>query len=179
MTRMMMIDPNEATGAAGDLLSKTQAQLGRTPNLYRAMANAPAALDGYLAFRGALQSGVLSNEMRERIALLAAEDNGCGYCVSAHMFRGAKIGISAEELARARAATSDDAKVAAGLAFAREVIARKGDVSDDALTTVRAAGWSDAEIGEMVAHIALNAFSNYFSHVARPDLDFPDVDMRR
>jgi len=171
--RMAMIDPQSATGAAKDLLAKTQAQLGRTPNLYRAMANAPAALDGYLSFRNALQSGVLTKEMRERIALLTAEDNGCEYCVSAHLFRGEKIGMSQADLAGTREARSEDPRIAAGLAFVRGVMAHKGDVSDDTLAAMRAASWSDEEIGEIVAHVALNVFSNYFNHVARPELDFP------
>ncbi len=175
MPRFTMIDPANATGAAKVMLDQTQAQLGRVPNLYRAMANAPAALSGYLNFRGALVKGALENAMREQLALLVAEDNGCEYCVSAHVFRGRKIGICEGEIAANRHADAADPKTAAALKFARAVLASKGAVSDEALATARGAGWSDEELGEIVAHVALNVFSNYFNHVALPELDFPRV----
>jgi uncharacterized peroxidase-related enzyme len=175
MSRLPTLDPAVADGAAKELLEKTQSQLGRVPNLYRTMANGPAALDGYLSFRAALVRGKLSNQLREQLALLVAEENNCEYCVSAHNFRGQKIGIPQEELAANRRAEASDAKTAAALQFARAVTQARGAVSDTELAAVRTAGWSDAEIAEIVAHVALNAFSNYFNHVAQPELDFPRV----
>jgi uncharacterized peroxidase-related enzyme len=168
-----MLDPEEATGPLKELLDKTQKQLGRVPNLYRAMAQAPAALEGYLDFRGALTRGRLGLRFREQLALLVAEDNGCGYCVAAHTFRGEKVGLAAAELVATRNAEAADGRTAAALRFARLVVAQRGNVADGDLDAVRAAGWSDGEIAEIVAHVALNVFSNYFSQLARPDLDFP------
>jgi uncharacterized peroxidase-related enzyme len=173
MSRLPLVDSETATPQARALLEATAAQLGRTPNLYRAMASAPAALAGYLGFRAALVAGELDVRMRERLALLVAEENRCGYCVAAHTFRGGKVGLPADELALTRVADSRDPKVAAALAFARAVVRERGDVRDAALADVRAAGWGDAAIGEIVGHVALNVFSNYFNHVARPPLDFP------
>jgi len=175
--RFAMLDATTADSTVQPLLAATEKQLGRLPNLYKAMANGPAALAGYLDFRAALvgPTAVLDTKMRERIALLVAELNGCEYCVSAHSFRGGKIGLTAEELTRTRRAHSDDASVDAALAFVRDVVEYRGAVSDERLAAVRAAGWSDAALAEMVAHVALNQLSNLFNHVARPDLDFPRV----
>ena len=142
------------------------------------MANSPSALGGYLAFRGVLVKGVLKTALREQLALLIAEDNGCEYCVSAHAFRGQKIGLTDEAIAKTRNAEAADEKSAAALRFARAVLATKGAVSDDALADARSAGCTDEELGEVVAHVALNVFSNYFNHVARPELDFPRVAVR-
>jgi uncharacterized peroxidase-related enzyme len=175
MSRFALLDPTTTIGASRDLLEKVQQQLGRTPNLYRAMASAPAALLGYLNFRAALVEGKLSNQLREQLALLTAELNGCEYCVSAHMFRGQKIGLSAPDLAATRIAEASDNRTRAALRFAKAVLLAKGNVDDAELVEVRAAGWSDEELGEMVAHVALNVFSNYFNHVAQPELDFPKV----
>lgn len=176
MSRIPLLDPATAEPAARALLDDTQRQLGRTPNLYRAMANSPAALAGYLAFRGALQSGHLTPLMREQLALLTAQENGCEYCISAHAFRGGKLGLAAEEIAANRAAQSQNAKTASALTFARRLLASAGRVTDTELAAVHAAGWSDAELGEIVAHLALNAFSNIFNHLATPELDFPRVE---
>ncbi len=177
MSRLPTIDPAVATGATKDLFVKTESQLGRIPNLYRTMASAPAALEGYLAFHSALARGQLGRVFREQLALVIAELNHCEYCVSAHSFRGQKVGIAVDELAANRRAASSDPKTAAGLHFASATTRQRGAVSDEELAAARAAGWSDGEIGEIVAHVALNAFSNYFNHVAQPALDFPRVEV--
>lgn len=171
--RITAINPTTAVGRAKELLDATMTQLGRVPNLYGAMAQSPATLDGYLAFRGALSKGVLSAQMRERIALLTAAINDCGYCVSAHTFRGAKVGLSASELTATQQSQAEDPKNAAALQFVEALLQQRGLISDDDFAKVKSHGWSDEEIGEIVAHVALNVFSNYFNHVAQPTLDFP------
>ena len=60
--------------------------------------------------------------------------------------------------------------------FARKVVTERGWISDEDITTVRAAGTSDAEISEIVAHVVVNIFSNYFNHVAGTEVDFPEVE---
>lgn len=179
MTRITCIDPTTAVSRARDLLLTTKAQLGRIPNLYASMAHSPAALEGYLAFRDALSKGVLSLSMRERIALLTAAVNDCGYCVSAHTFRGAKVGISASELAATQGGQSEDPKSRAALQFVETLLQRRGLIADEDFAKLKSNGWSDEEIGEIIAHVALNVFSNYFNHVASPELDFPAVAITR
>ena len=168
-----LIDPETATGAAKELLDATRQQLGRVPNLYRAMANSPKGLAAYLAFRGALQNGALDNKMCERIALLTAELNSCDYCVAAHSFRGQKIGLSVKDLNDTRLAISDSPKIHAALAFVVELIDGRGVVQAATKDALTQQGWSEEEIGEIVGHVALNVFSNYFKQVADPVLDFP------
>jgi uncharacterized peroxidase-related enzyme len=146
---------------------------GRVPNLYATLAQAPAALTGYLDLRAALTRGALPPVLRELLALLVAEANHCDYCVAAHTFRGGKMGLPAEDLAAARRAEARDPKTAAALRFARAVSEARGRVTDTDLADARAVGWRDDELLEVVAHVALNAFSNYVNHVAQPELDFP------
>lgn len=172
MPRIPSIDPATATGTAHELLEATMAQLGRTPNLYRSLAHSPAALEGYLAFRGSLTKGVLSAQMRERIALVVAAENDCGYCVAAHCFRGAKSGLSESELLANRDSRSEDAKSELALTFASTLLRKRGQISDEDYAAVTSM-WTVQEVGEIVAHVALNVFSNYFNHVAQPELDFP------
>lgn len=179
MTRIASIDPITAQGRTKELLDHTQAQLGRIPNLYGSMAQSPAALDGYLAFRAALSKGTLSLPMRERIALLTAAINDCGYCVSAHTFRGAKVGLSTSELAATQKSQAEDPKSMAALRFVDALLQQRGLVTDEDFAQLKSHEWSDEEIGEIVAHVALNVFSNYFNHVAAPVLDFPDAAITR
>jgi AhpD family alkylhydroperoxidase len=146
------------------------------PNLYAALANGPAALAGYLAMRDELTRGVLRVRLREQIALLVAQENDCTYCVSAHSMRGSAIGLSDEQLRRTREAADDgDPHADAILALTRQIVRSRGRVDDDGLAAARLAGVTDAELAEVVAHVALNTLSNYFNHLAQPELDFPEV----
>ena len=168
-----LIDPQTATDSVKELLEATHKQLGRVPNLYRAMANSPKGLGAYLAFRGALQGGTLDSAMCERIALLTAQLNACDYCVAAHSFRARKMGLSTEDILATRQGNSDSPKIHAALVFIVELIGGRGTVVDATKDALIEHGWSEAEIGEMVGHVALNVFSNYFKQVAGPVLNFP------
>lgn len=165
-----------APQAAQALLNGVKAQLGSVPNLFRVLANSPAALGGYLGLNGALAKGALDARTRERIALAVAEVNGCGYCLAAHSFIGTNLAkLDAAEIAANRAGRSNDAKADAAVRFAVAVTQSRGHVGDEALATVRAAGWTDAEILEITVHVALNTLTNYVNEVAGTEVDFPAV----
>lgn len=175
MPRLTVVDPDTAQGKAKDLLGRVEKALGATPNMMRSMAASPAVLEAYLAFSGALAKGRLSAAVREQIALLAAAENACGYCAAAHTVLGSRAGVSADDLAAGLAGEASDPRVEAALAFARAVIREKGFVSDAELDAVRAAGYDDGEVGEIVGNVALNVFTNYFNSVGETALDFPAV----
>lgn len=177
MSRLTVIDPAQADGKAKALLDRVQQSLGVTPNMTKAMAASPAVLDAYLSFSGSLAKGRLSAGVREQVALLAAAENRCDYCAAAHSVLGGRAGVSEDDLRAGLAGEASDPRVAAALTFARAVIREKGFVSDAELEAVRAAGYGDGEIGEIVANVALNVFTNYFNSVGETELDFPAVDL--
>jgi uncharacterized peroxidase-related enzyme len=178
MNTFLPVDPSQATGKAKSLLDAVQAKMGMTPNMTRHMARSPAVLDAYLAFAGAIAGGSLDAKLREQIALATAEANGCEYCLSAHSLIGKGAGLSATDIAAARSAQAADARAHAALRFAQAVIANRGVVADADVASLRAAGFGDGEIGEVVANVALNIFTNYFNNVTRPVVDFPFVTPR-
>jgi uncharacterized peroxidase-related enzyme len=175
MNRIQQIDPASATGKTKQLLDAVQSKLGLVPNLTRVLANAPAALEGYLNFSGALASGVLSAKVREQIALAVAQDNHCDYCLSAHTFIGGKVGLAPSDIANARQAVGTTSKDDAILKVALSIVVQRGEVSDAALKNAHAAGLTDAEIVETTANVALNIFTNYVNHIAQTVVDFPEV----
>ena len=174
MSRIPPVDhtTNESVRRNFDAIQK---QLGVVPNMMRTMAQSPAVLEGYLGFGAALRRGRLPVGLQEQIALAVAETNSCDYCLSAHTALGRGAGLSNDELAASREARATDRKAAAALQFARVVVDRRGDVRDLDLAAVRAAGYSDGEIAEIIAHVALNVFTNYFNRAAQTDIDFPLV----
>lgn len=175
MTRLPALDPAVATGKSKTLLDAVQKKLGRTPNLMRTLANAPAALEAYLNLSGNLATGTLDAKVREQIALTVAEANLCDYCLAAHTAIGGMVGLSADEITKARAATGSQPKTAALLKLARSIVVNRGNVTDQELAAARAQGVNDGEIVEVVANVALNILTNYVNHVARTVVDFPAV----
>ena len=169
-----------APEASRSLLEDVKKQLGVAPNLFRMVANSPAALQGYVGLLGALGKGALPAATHERIALAVAELNGCDYCLSAHTYLAKQVAkLDASEIAANRNASSNDAAADAAVRFARKVAELRGHVSDEDVRAVRTAGYTDGEIVEIVQHVALNVWTNYVNSVARTEIDFPVVTARR
>ena len=154
----------------------TPATIESAPALSRSLLASPATLDGYLGLNRALAHGSLDVATRERIALAIAEVNGCGYCLAAHAYLGKHVArLDDAEIEANRAVTSADPKAAAAVAFAAAVALRRGAVGDAELATVRSAGYTDAQLLEIVGHVALNTLTNYINEVFKTDIDFPAV----
>ena len=168
-----------APAASQPMLEAVKKQLGIVPNLFRLVSTSPAALEGYLGLSGALAKGALPAQTRERIALAVAEINGCDYCLSAHSYLGRNLAkLDDAEIAANRSGSSNDPKADAAVRFAAKVAHERGHVAEDDLRTVKLAGYSDAQVIEMVLHVALNTWTNYINEVAKTDIDFPVVTAR-
>jgi len=165
-----------APAASKPSLDAVNSLLGTVPNLFRITANSPKTLEGYLGLNGALGAGSLTAQTRERIALAVAEINGCNYCLAAHNYLGTNLAkLSAEEIEAARRGTSSDSKAAVAVGFAVKVTNNRGKVSDQDVQAVLEAGYSEAELVEIVGNVALNTLSNYINEVLATDIDFPEV----
>ena len=156
------------------LLDAVKKQFGLVPNLFRVVGNSPAALEGYLGLNGALGKGSIDAKTRERIALAVAEINGCDYCLAAHSYMGANLAkLDEAEILANRRGSSNDPKADAAVRFAASVTKARGQVGSSDVEAVRAAGFSDAQIVEIVLHVALNTLTNYVNNVAETAIDFP------
>ena len=162
------------------LLEAVNKQLGTVPNLFRLVANSPAGLEGYLGLSAALSKGALPAATRERIALAVAEINGCNYCLSAHTYLAKNLAkLNDAEITANRSGASNDPKADAAVRFAAKISRARGHVDEDDVHAVKRAGYDDAQIIEIVLHVALNTLTNYVNEVAKTDIDFPVVAARR
>ena len=175
MSRLTIPSLDQSPAASRPLLEAVQGQLGVVPNLFRLVGTSPAALEGFLGLFGALGK-TLDVKTRERIALATAEANGCDYCLSAHNYLALNLAkLTDAEIEAARHGRSSDAHAAAAVGFAAKVAAQRGMVSDDDVRAVRAAGYSDAQIVEIVLNVALNFLTNLVNNVCQTDIDFPVI----
>lgn len=175
MSRVPLIDPARADGAVRAQLDRIAGAFGTVPNMFRAVANSPAALHSMWTAFGAFSTGALGPVLSEQLAVAVADRNRCRYCLAAHTALGLKAGASEPDLRAAQAAGSDDDRVRALLDFAVTLVDRRGAVDADAVHRLRDHGWSDGEIVEAIAQVALNLFTNYVNIALDVPVDFPAV----
>lgn len=178
MSRINMVTDASATDEQNELFNAINSELGMVPNFLKVMANSPAALRAFLGLHSIASEGSLDGLTRERIALVLAEQNACEYCVSAHSAIGRKAGLSSDEIDANRAGTSQDAKAAVAVKFAKSLAENSGAVTTTELLEIRNAGYSDADIVEIITHVGLNTLSNIIGKASRVEIDFPKVALK-
>ncbi|WP_438730425.1 carboxymuconolactone decarboxylase family protein [Parasphingorhabdus sp. DH2-15] len=166
--------------ASRPLLKAVEGSLGSVPNLFRLVGNSPATLEGMLGMNGALAKGALNAATRERIALAIANYNGCNYCNSAHTYLAKNIAkLDDAEIDANRKGRSTDAKADAAVKFALRIAEGRGQITDGDIAAVKLAGFTDAELVEIVGHVGYNILTNYLNEVFGTEIDFPVVEASR
>ncbi len=175
MNRIPAIDPAQADSATQERLHAIEKAMGKVPNLFKTVAASPATLTALTQLNESLSRGTLRAKTRETIALAMAEYNRCDYCLSAHTASSPRSGLNDADVSAARSGAAPDPRVDAAVKFALAVAKNRGAVTDDDLAAVRAGGYTDGEILEIVAVVVLNIFTNYLNNVAETEIDFPPV----
>ncbi|RUL69442.1 carboxymuconolactone decarboxylase [Dyella choica] len=171
----VIIQPQLVPAASQPLLAQIQQAFGATPNMFKAVANSPAALQSMWTAFGALGKGTLGAKLGEQIAVAIANRNRCEYCLAAHTALGQQAGATSAEMSSAQVGQSSDAKTEATLAFALKVVEQRAQITDADVAHLREVGFGDEQIVEIMAHIALNLFTNYINVALDIPVDFPKV----
>jgi uncharacterized peroxidase-related enzyme len=172
MPRIPLLDAATSSPESRAVLDQIQASVGTTSNMFKAVAHSPAALKSLWGSFAALSQGALDARLAQKIAVAVAERNACEYCLVKHMAMGRKAGATADDMLAARQGEAGDAKTAAALRFALKLVNERGQVSDADVWALRNAGFVDAELVEIVAHVALNLFANYVNVAFAVPLEF-------
>ena len=175
MTRMSQLTQTDAGPQTQRTLTKVVGAFGTVPNMFATVAHSDAALTSMWGSFGAFATGALGAALTEQIAVAVANRNSCRYCLAAHTALGLQAGLTEAELAAAQRAEAADDKTSELLRFAVELVDARGDVSDDTLPRLRELGWSDEQIVETIAQVALNLFTNYVNIALDVPVDFPEV----
>lgn len=160
-----------------DTLAAISKRMGKTLNIHAGMAHSPVVLATYAGMSAAIREhGTFDAPTRETIALAVGNENDCHYCQSAHTVSAKAAGLSEEQTIAIRAGRIDfDHKLASIAEVARQIASATGIVSDDAWAAALAAGWSEQDLAETFAHVAVNLYTNYFNHFAGTELDLPSA----
>lgn len=171
--RLEPISPEKAEGEVKQFYDLIQQKMGKVPNIFQNMGHSPAVLKGYFALSEAVGQTSFSPKLREQIALTIAQANDCNYCLSAHSVIGKAMGLQDNEILQARQGLSSNKKDEAILAFVRQIVSKKGKVSDEDVAQVKLAGATEQELAEITLVVTLNLFTNYFNHITDTEIDFP------
>ena len=175
MARCEVLSPEQVPADSKPTLDAFTKNIGFTPNMMAAFANSPIAFNAWAALLGSLSKS-LDVKTRDSIGLAVSEVNGCNYCLTVHSFTAEHMAkMSADDIILARKGHANDPKRDAAVQFARKVIEARGHVGDDDLAAVRAAGFTDANVVEVVAMVAMYSLTNFFNNVFDPEKDFPAV----
>jgi uncharacterized peroxidase-related enzyme len=173
MVRLEPIDASQAGDEFLRILDSTHVPFVEIPNFLKVLGNSAAGLKAYVESEDALLHGELSPRLREQIALAVAEINVCTYSLAFHSEAGREAGLTEEDVRRARGATAADARANAMLRFTQRIVLQRGKISDADFLALGQAGFSQAEIVEIIANVALNLFTNFLNLTAMTETDVP------
>ncbi|WP_049238023.1 carboxymuconolactone decarboxylase family protein [Moraxella canis] len=173
MARLTVNTVDSAPEKAKERIEMVQKANGFVPNLIGVLANSPQALEMYQEVGKMNSRNSLTAEEIEVVQITAAAHNGCDFCVAGHTKIGTKLKMPENVLTalRGRTAIDDNEKYQALAQFTMQLIDNRGKVSDDELAAVKAAGYTDQNILDVVMGVALATLCNYANNVAQNDIN--------
>jgi uncharacterized peroxidase-related enzyme len=176
MARLPILTKEAAPAKAQPILANYEKALGVIPNFFAMIAESPDALKAIADMHATLGKS-LGHKTRERLHIMTAEVNGCNYCLSAHSYLGAQLQLTKEEMELNREGHSSDPQVDAAMKFGYKIAKSRGHIEDADVEAVRAAGFTDAQIVDIVAETAFSFITNLFNNTFKTDLDakFPPL----
>ncbi|MER5491405.1 carboxymuconolactone decarboxylase family protein [Streptomyces sp. NPDC002454] len=166
MPRLTRLTPDTAVGTSRDLLADLTARHGHTGDMVATMAHSPAVLGGYLQLSRAMGRAKLDRGTSERISIAVQARQGCRLCLDAHVDAARARGVDEDEIERARRGTSADPAIAAIIALALRVHREPTSITDEQVDALRAHGYSDRAIADVVGVVALNVLTGAFNLLA-------------
>lgn len=179
MSRFTIHDDETAPAGSLPVLKGATAKAGQLPNVLGVLAGSPAALRAYARFRSELAHGVLEESTIARVALGVAQLHGSEPGVTLRTQTARRAGVGVDEIARARRFESADPTMAALLRWTRAVARDRGRVDDALHEAVKEAGWTDEDLLEVIAVVALESFTALVNVAGSVPLDGSNEETRQ
>lgn len=145
---------------------------GFLPNLMATFAESPAAVEAYAALSGIFDKSDFTPAERQIVLMTNNRLNNCTYCMAAHTTISKMQKVPANIIEALRAGTSlADPKQEALRLFTAKVVEQRGFVDQGDLEAFLAAGYSKANILEVILGTGLKVLSNYTNHIAGTPVD--------
>lgn len=157
---------------SAELLATAEKAIGFIPNLFGVMAESPATLKAYMTIGKIFDESSFSTTERQVVILAASRFNECHYCVAAHSWIAGLQKVPADVIDTIRNDQPiDNKKLEALRVFTTSVVEKRGWLSDDDIVSFQAAGYSKAQILEVILGLSFKTLGNYVNHLAETPLD--------
>lgn len=164
-----------APQGAAEVLSKVKDRYGFIPNLAATLAESPVTLDAVLNLSGTFDMTSFTDIERQLILLTISGVNSCEYCKTVHTALGRKAGLN-DRTVRALLALAPipDTKLNALRDFTRAMVEERGRLDEQRIRRFLDAGYTNAQVFEVVLGVALKTLTNYSNHLTntRPNPEF-------
>lgn len=172
MTTFPVHTPDTAPEAAVDTLNEAKAHFGFLPNVLGVMAESPSLLKGYVGLSRLFSESTLGPKEQQVVLLTVSRFNGCSYCTAAHSMTARMADVGAENIQALRCDVPllDD-RLEALHRFTVAVLKSGGAPGHGHLEDFYQAGFTKAQVLEVVLGIAFKTLSNYTNHIAETPID--------
>jgi len=164
MARIELLDPDKSTGRTKEVFDRVKSYYHMVPGLQQGLCYLPETTDALWTLSLATASeGSIREELKRVFFAVTAHEVECEYCTAAHMLALLGASWSQEEcvgVISGEPSSRLSDKENAAVNFAREVARRPAGVTNEMTDAMRAIGWTDAEIVEVVAAVALMRYTS-------------------
>ncbi len=172
MTTFPVHSSETAPEGSKPILAAVQKKFGFVPNLFRVMAEAPAAGEAYMAVMDIFESSSLSDAEKQTVLLSVSFANECDYCMAAHSMVAGMKNVPADIIEALRSGTTlPDPKLDALAVLTRSIVETRGWPTEAAKEAFFAAGYGTREYLEVIVGVTVKTLSNYVNHTADTPLD--------
>lgn len=155
-----------------ELLAALTKKYGFTANLHGVMAEAPAMLKAYTDIYDTFEKTSLRPPEQQIVLLATSYINHCHYCMAAHSVVAAMQKVPDDTIEALRNGTAlNDPKLEALRHFTTTIVEKQGWASDEDVEAFLSAGYTKAQLMEVIVGIATKTLSNYLNHLSHTPVD--------
>lgn len=155
-----------------EALNKVKAKYGFVANIFKNFSINPAVTEFYMQGASILAKGELSPKEQQVVFLTSSKLNGCDYCLAAHGTAAKKSGLAIEDIGALQTGkTLQDTRLEGIRQLTASMVDKRGWLDESDTDRAKEAGLNDSEILEVIALVSLKTLTNYFNHIAKPEVD--------
>jgi len=172
MSEFTLYRQETTTGETKDLLAGIERGYGFVPNLFAYMAEAPTTIKAYLELSQLISKGTLSAAQQQVVMLAVSVENCCVFCIAAHRAIGKMNHANQQTLDALNSGTTiiDDSDRAL-VSYVRMVVKQRGFMAKEDMQSFIDAGFTQAQILEVVLIVSFKTLSNYINHITQPKVN--------
>ena len=174
MNEFQLYNETNAPDLSKESLIKVKKKYGFIPNVLALLAESPSTLNSYLHLAEKIDETSFTTQEQQVLFFIVSQENKCRYCMAVHSVLAKKSKLPDSILKQLKASHSlEDPKLNSLAHITRQMVSKRGWLSEEEMSDFLEAGYSKANLLEVIMVVALKTISNYSNHIAKTPLDGP------